>query len=100
MAIHVALFLSLVGSLGLAGVLAAWADRVAGARMLVLFLLGVSFWIVGNELPTWAGPEWDRVGLSLMAVAPLASAASGSPPSVSPTASTQVPARPGAALLP
>jgi len=75
MAIHVALVLSLIGSLGLAGVLLVWADRVAGARMLVLFLLGVSVWIVGNELPTWAGPGWDRLGLSLMAVAPLASSA-------------------------
>jgi hypothetical protein len=74
MAIHVALALSLAGSVALAGLLLAWADRVAGARLLVLFLLGVSLWIAGNELPTWLGPAWERVGLSLMAVAPLASA--------------------------
>ncbi len=74
MAIHVAMALALAGSLGLAGLLLAWADRVAGARLLVLFLLGICLWIVGNELPSWAGPAWDRVGLSLMAAAPLASA--------------------------
>ena len=74
MAIHAAMALALAGSLGLAALLLAWADRVAGARLLVLFLLGVSSWIVGNELPEWAGPQWDRVGMSLMAVAPMASA--------------------------
>ena len=74
MAIHAAMALALAGSLGLAALLLAWADRVAGARLLVLFLLGVSCWIVGNELPEWAGPQWDRVGMSLMAMAPMASA--------------------------
>lgn len=76
MAIHVALALALAGSLSLAGLLWAWADRgVAGARLLVVFLLGVAVWIAGNELPTWFGPGTDRLALSLLATAPLTSAA-------------------------
>lgn len=57
MAIHASLLLSPIRSLGLVGVLLAWADRVLGARILVVFLLGVSCWIVGNELPNWTGPD-------------------------------------------
>ncbi len=75
MAIHVALALSLLESLALAGVLLHWADRVAGARLLVLFLLGVSAWIVGNELPSWTGPVAERPALMLLATAALTSAA-------------------------
>ena len=74
MAIHAALLLALLGSLALAGVLLTWADRVAGARLLALFLAGVAAWAAGNELPSWFGPAWERVGLGLMAVAPVASA--------------------------
>ena len=74
MAIHVALTLSLFGSLALAGVLLSWADRVAGSRLLVAFLLGVAVWIVGNELPTWAGDVARRSALTLLATAPLSSA--------------------------
>lgn len=75
MAIHVALALSLLESLVLAGVLLHWADRVAGARLLILFLLGVSVWIVGNELPSWTGPVAERPALMLLATAALTSAA-------------------------
>lgn len=74
MAIHVALALSLLGSLALAGVLLSWADRVPGARMLVLFLVGVAVWIVGNELPSWSGPDAQRPALILLATAALTSA--------------------------
>lgn len=74
MLIHAALALSLLESLALAAVLLLWADRVAGARLLVLFLCGVSVWIVGNELPTWFGPGAQYAGLALLALAPLASA--------------------------
>jgi signal transduction histidine kinase len=74
MIFHVALSLSLFGSLALALVLWRWADRVAGAHLLILFLLGVSVWIVGNELPTWFGPSAARLGLVLLATAALTSA--------------------------
>ena len=75
MPIHAALLLALIGSLALAGLLLAWADRVAGARLLTAFLMGVSVWIVGNELPSWTGPLMERPALMLMATAPLTSAA-------------------------
>jgi signal transduction histidine kinase len=74
MIFHFALALALFGSLALAFVLWRWAERVAGARLLILFLLGVSAWIVGNELPTWAGPATARAGLMLLATAALTSA--------------------------
>ncbi len=74
MAIHAALLLSLLESLALAGVLLHWADRVAGARLLVGFLLGVSVWIVGNELPSWTGEIAERPALMLLATAALTSA--------------------------
>lgn len=74
MAIHIALTLALIGSLVLAAVLWRWAERGAGLRQLTLFLLGVSVWIVGNELPTWFGPGVARLGLSLLATASLTSA--------------------------
>ena len=75
MAIHVALFVSLLESLALAAVLLHWADRVAGARLLVGFMLGVATWIVGNELPIWTGADAERPALTLLATAPLTSAA-------------------------
>ena len=74
MAIHIALTLALIGSLVLAAVLWRWAERGPGLRQLTLFLLGVSVWIVGNELPTWFGPGASRFGLSLLATASLTSA--------------------------
>lgn len=74
MAIHIALVLSLIGSLALALTLWRWAERVTGMRLLTLFLVGVSVWIAGNELPTWFGPGAERAGLSLLATAALTSA--------------------------
>ena len=74
MAIHIALTLALIGSLVLAAVLWRWAERGPGLRQLTLFLLGVSVWIVGNELPTWIGPGASRLGMSLLATAALTSA--------------------------
>jgi hypothetical protein len=74
MAIHIALTLSLAGSLALALLLLTWADRVAGARLLVVFLCGVCVWIVGNELPTWLGPDAERPALMLLATASVTSA--------------------------
>ncbi|HSI60544.1 MAG TPA: HAMP domain-containing sensor histidine kinase [Ideonella sp.] len=67
MALHIALALALIETLALAGVLFVWADRVAGARLLVGFLLGVAVWIVGNELPNWFGPQAIPLALSLLA---------------------------------
>jgi signal transduction histidine kinase len=74
MALHVALLLALIGCLLLAGLLAAWAERVAGARLLLAFLIGVSLWILGNELPNWLGSQVIPVALMLLATAPLTSA--------------------------
>lgn len=74
MPIHIALTLSLAGSLALALLLLAWADRVVGARLLVVFLCGVSVWIIGNELPSWLGPDAARPALMLLATASLTSA--------------------------
>ena len=69
MAIHAALLLSLLETVALAGVLLHWADRVAGARLLVAYLLGVAIWIVGNELPTWTGSAAEDPALMLLATA-------------------------------
>ena len=74
MAIHVALSLSLFGSLALALTLWRWAERVAGMRLLTAYLVGISVWIAGNELPTWFGPGAERAGLSMLATAALTSA--------------------------
>jgi signal transduction histidine kinase len=74
MLFHAALLLALFGSLALAAVLGLWADRVAGMRLLTLFLIGVAVWIAGNELPTWFGPGAERTGLGLLATAAMSSA--------------------------
>lgn len=74
MALHLSLLLSLIGSLLLAGLLAIWAERVAGARLLMAFLLGVALWIAGNELPHWLGPQAIPAALMLLATAPLTAA--------------------------
>ena len=42
MAIHIALSLSLFGSLALALTLWRWAERVAGTRLLTAYLVGIS----------------------------------------------------------
>lgn len=75
MALHVVLALSLIETIALAGVLLVWAQHVPGARLLTVFLLGVAFWITGNELPNWIGPEAVPYAIPLMATIPLTSAA-------------------------
>jgi signal transduction histidine kinase len=74
MQFHIALALSLFGSLALAGVLWRWAERVPGVHLLTAFLIGVALWIAGNELPTWFGPAAETAGLMLLATAALTSA--------------------------
>jgi len=74
MLIHLTLAFALFETLALAGVLLAWADRVAGARLLAAFLAGIAVWIVGNELPNWFGPGMERASMALLATAPFTSA--------------------------
>ncbi|MFN9090801.1 MAG: ATP-binding protein [Alphaproteobacteria bacterium] len=74
MLLLIVLLLTLLGSLGLALLLSIWAERIAGTRLLVGFLLGVCAWILGNELPNWAGPETIRLALSLLSSAPFTAA--------------------------
>jgi len=74
MLLHAVLAFALVETLVLAAVLWVWADRVAGARLLVLFLIGVGVWVVGNELPNWLGPQTEPLAIALVATAPLVSA--------------------------
>jgi len=74
MLIHIALAFSLFETLALAGVLLAWADRVAGARLLAAFLVGIAVWTVGNELPNWFGPPMEHASMALLATAPFTSA--------------------------
>ena len=74
MLIHLTLAFALFETLALAGVLLAWADRVAGARLLAAFLAGIGVWIVGNELPNWFGPGMERASMALLATAPFTSA--------------------------
>ena len=73
MLIHLALAFALFETLALAGVLLAWADRVAGARLLAAFLTGIAVWIVGNELPNWFGQRMEHASMALLATAPLTS---------------------------
>ena len=74
MLIHAVLGFSVLETLVLAALLLAWADRVAGARLLAAFLIGISLWMVGNELPNWLGPETEPVAIRLLATAPFTSA--------------------------
>jgi signal transduction histidine kinase len=74
MLIHVVLGFALLETLILAAVLLAWADRVAGARLLAAFLFGISLWMTGNELPNWFGPDQERTMMVLLATAPFTSA--------------------------
>ena len=74
MLIHVALGFALFETLVLAAVLWAWSDRVAGGRILALFLVGIALWITGNELPNWFGAEVGPYAFRLMALAPFVSA--------------------------
>ena len=74
MLIHAVLGFAVLETLVLAALLLAWADRVAGARLLAAFLIGISLWMVGNELPNWLGPETEPVAMRLLATAPFTSA--------------------------
>ncbi|MEP6503920.1 MAG: HAMP domain-containing sensor histidine kinase [Betaproteobacteria bacterium] len=73
MLIHYTLGFALFETLALAAVLLAWADRVAGARLLAAFLAGIAVWIVGNELPNWFGPGMERASMALLSTAPVTS---------------------------
>ena len=73
MLIHAVLGFALLETLVLAAVLLAWADRVAGARLLAAFLFGISLWMLGNELPNWFGPETERTMMVLLSTAPFTS---------------------------
>jgi signal transduction histidine kinase len=73
MLIHFTLGFALFETLALAAVLLAWADRVAGARLLAAFLAGIAVWIVGNELPNWFGPGMERASMALLSTAPVTS---------------------------
>ena len=70
MLIRYVLGLALFETLVLAGVLLAWADRVAGGRLLAAFLLGIAVWITGNELPNWFGTSFAPQALRLLSLAP------------------------------
>ncbi|MDM0113569.1 HAMP domain-containing sensor histidine kinase [Variovorax sp. J22R133] len=74
MLIHVFLAFALFETLALIAVLLVWADRVAGARLLAMFLAGIAVWITGNELPNWFGPQVEAAALALLGTAPLTSA--------------------------
>lgn len=74
MLLRVTMGLALAETLLLAGVLLAWADRVAGGRLLAAFLLAIAAWIAGNELPNWFGPGVETLALHVLATAPLTSA--------------------------
>ncbi len=73
MLIHAVLGFALLETLVLAAVLLAWADRVAGARLLAAFLIGISLWMLGNELPNWFGPDTERAMMVLLSTAPFTS---------------------------
>ena len=74
MLIHATLAFALFETLALAAVLLAFADRVAGARLLAAFLAGIAVWIVGNEVPNWFGIGTERLSMALLATAPFTSA--------------------------
>ena len=74
MLFHITNAVALAECVALAVLLAVWADKVVGAWLLILFLAGVSLWLLGNELPTWFGPGAARAGLTLLCTAPLSSA--------------------------
>jgi len=74
MAVHLAFALALLETLALVGLLSLWGDRVAGSRLLRLFLLGVALWMVANELPNWFGRQADEPALALLGVSALIAA--------------------------
>ena len=66
MLIHAVLAFALLETALLAGLLWAFADRVPGARLLLVFLGGVELWVLGNELPHWFGLGWGPVAIALL----------------------------------
>ena len=75
MAIHLALLITLLEILALCGVLFLWAKQVSGAHLLVVFLLGVATWIVGNELPNVLGLGSVPLAMALLSSLTFTSAA-------------------------
>ncbi len=75
MALHLALLLTLLETVALSGVLLLWGKQVAGSRLLVVFLLGLATWIVGNQLPNWQGLSSAPVAMVLLSSLPFTSAA-------------------------
>ena len=73
LAVHVALTLTFIESLGL-GLLLLRIERVPGLRLLVGFLFGVAIWVITCELPTWFGPGAAPIGAALVGFAALTSA--------------------------
>jgi len=73
LAVHVALSLALIESVGL-GLLLLRLRGVAGLRLLVLFLFGVAAWVLACQLPTWLGPAAIPLGVKLGALSALTSA--------------------------
>jgi len=73
MVIHAVLGFALLETLALAAVLLVWADRVAGARLLAAFLIGIALWMTGNELPNWFGPQAEHAMMMLLSTAPFTS---------------------------
>src|SRR5262245_8781018 len=82
MLLHAVLAFALVETLVLAALLWVWADRGACACLLVLSLIGVSVWVLGNELPNWLhphadppiSPQLEHLALVLLSASTLASA--------------------------
>lgn len=73
LAIHAALTLAFIESLGLAVLL--WRVKgVPGLRLLVTFLCGVAVWVMSCELTTWFGPKVAPFAASLVGLSALTSA--------------------------
>lgn len=72
LAVHIALTLTFVESLGL-GLLLLRVRGVPGLHLLVGFLFGVAVWVLSCELPVWLGPEAAGMGARLVGVSALTS---------------------------
>ncbi|THD00852.1 hypothetical protein B1810_23005 [Panacagrimonas perspica] len=72
MAVHIALTLTFVESIGL-GLLLLRVRGVPGLRLLVGFLFGVAVWVLSCELPVWIGPSGRPLGEALIGVSALTS---------------------------
>lgn len=73
LAVHLALTLAFIESLGLAVLL--WRVKgVPGLRLLVAFLCGVAVWVLSCELTTWFGPKAAPFAASLVGLSAVTSA--------------------------